>query len=65
MHTRGCFLSTPPDVLPTSGKRKIRVSISLSDMTPPFCLRRKKQDEQFEVYSLGRQFLAIIAMDFS
>jgi hypothetical protein len=52
------------DVLPTSGKRKIRVSISLSDMMPPFCLRRKKQGGQFEVYSVGRQFLTTIAMDF-
>jgi hypothetical protein len=52
------------DVLPTSGKRKIRVSTSLSNMMPPFCLRRKKQGEQFEVCRVGRQFLAIIAIDF-
>ena len=52
------------DVLPTSGKRKIRVSTSLSNMMPPFCLRRKKQGEQFEVYSVCRQFLTITAMDF-
>jgi hypothetical protein len=31
------------DVLPTNGERKIRVSISLSDMMPLFCLRRKKR----------------------
>ena len=31
------------DVLPANGERKIRVSISLSDMMPPFCLRRKKR----------------------
>jgi hypothetical protein len=52
------------DVLPANGERKIRVSISLSDMMPPFCLRRKKQGAQSEVCSVCRQFLTIIAMDF-
>jgi hypothetical protein len=52
------------DVLPASGERKIRVSISLSDMMPPFCLRRKGADVQSGVYRVSRQFMTTIAMDF-
>jgi hypothetical protein len=52
------------DVLPADGERKIRVSISLSDMMPPFWLRRKGAGAQSEVCRVSRQFMAIIAMDF-
>jgi len=53
-----------PDVLPANGERKIRVSISLSDMMPPFCLRPKGAGAQSEVYRVTRQFMTILAMDF-
>ena len=55
------------DVLPASGERKIRVSISLSDMMPPFYLRRKgagAQSGTTDKYRVSRQFMTILAMDF-